>query len=340
MVAADGKLSFAELNERANRLAHALIARGAGPDDLVAVLLPRTADAVVAWLGVLKAGCAYLPVEPGWPADRVAAMLADARPAAMVTDADHAPPGDLPVLRVDQVQLPGHGLPAHDPTDADRVRPLLPSHLAFVIHTSGSTGLPKCVALTQRGVVNMYHGQNSGYMDEAVVAAGGRRLRVALVSGFGFDAAWADLLRMVAGHELHLIDEELRKDAAALIDYSARHRIDSLSVTPLFATQLLAAGLLTAPGHRPGLISLGGDLVDEGLWTELAESGVPSYNFYGPTECTIDSTFSLIAAGTRTHVGRPVANGRAHILDSTLRPVPPGAAASCTWPVRAWAAAT
>ncbi|MFJ6655746.1 amino acid adenylation domain-containing protein [Streptomyces sp. NPDC091377] len=319
----DGReLTFALLNERANRLAHALIARGAGPDDLVAVLLPRTADAVVAWLGVLKAGCAYLPVEPGWPADRIASLLTDAHPALVLTDTHHTPPGGRPALRVEDI---GPHLPAHDPTDTDRVRPLLPSHLSYVIHTSGSTGRPKGVALTQRGIVNMYHAQNDGYMHAAVEAAGGRRLRVALVSGFGFDAAWADLLRMVAGHELHLIGEEVRKDAAALIDYSARHALDSLSVTPLFATQLLAAGLLDRPGYRPHLISLGGDLVDEALWTELAAAEVPSYNFYGPTECTVDSTFSRIAGDVRTHIGRPVANARAHVLDSALRPVAPGA---------------
>ncbi|WP_344571551.1 amino acid adenylation domain-containing protein, partial [Streptomyces fulvorobeus] len=322
VVAGDQQLNFAELNERANRLAHALIAQGAGPDELVAVMLPRTADAVVAWLGVLKAGCAYLPIEPGWPADRIAALLADARPTAVLTDVCHTPPEGRPVLRIEDI---GPGLPAHDPTDADRIRPLLPSHLSYVIHTSGSTGHPKGVALTHRGIVNMLQAQNDGYMRAAVEAAGGRRLRVALVSGFGFDAAWADLLRMVAGHELHLIGEELRKDAAALIDYSARHAVDSLSVTPLYANQLLAAGLLNRPGYRPHLISLGGDLVDEALWTELAAAEVPSYNFYGPTECTVDSTFSRIAGDVRTNIGRPVANARSYVLDTALRPVPPGA---------------
>ncbi|MFI7236910.1 amino acid adenylation domain-containing protein [Streptomyces cyaneofuscatus] len=322
VVAGDQQLNFAELNERANRLAHALIAQGAGPDELVAVMLPRTADAVVAWLGVLKAGCAYLPIEPGWPADRIAALLADARPIAVLTDVCHTPPEGRPVLRIEDI---GPGLPAHDPTDADRIRPLLPSHLSYVIHTSGSTGHPKGVALTHRGIVNMLQAQNDGYMRAAVEAAGGRRLRVALVSGFGFDAAWADLLRMVAGHELHLIGEELRKDAAALIDYSARHAVDSLSVTPLYANQLLAAGLLNRPGYRPHLISLGGDLVDEALWTELAAAEVPSYNFYGPTECTVDSTFSRIAGDVRTNIGRPVANARSYVLDTALRPVPPGA---------------
>ena len=320
LVAGDQVLSFAELNERANRVAHALIAMGAGPDELVAVLLPRTAAAVTALLGVLKAGCAYLPVEPGWPADRVRSLLADAGPVVVLTDADHAS-DEWPVSLIEDIGL---DLPTHDPRDTDRVRPLLPAHLAYVIHTSGSTGRPKCAMLTHRGIVNMFHAQNHGYMLDAVEAAGGRRLRVALVSGFGFDAAWADILRMMAGHELHLVGEDLRRDATALIDYSARHAIDSLSVTPLHAGQLLSAGLLGTPGYRPGLISLGGDVVDEALWSELAASSVPSYNFYGPTECTVDSTFSRITGDVRTHIGRPITNARAYVLDSALRLVPPG----------------
>ncbi|MGW4565577.1 amino acid adenylation domain-containing protein [Streptomyces sp. NPDC004561] len=321
------RLTFAELDARANRLAHELIARGAGGDDLVAVVLPRSVDAVVAVLGILKAGCGHLPVEPAWPADRIASLLADVRPRAVLTTASVA--GLVPSAAAGRVLLtedvPADG-PAHAPRDSDRGHPLLPTHLAYVIHTSGSTGVPKGVGVTHRNIVNMFHAQNSGYMAPAVAAAGGRRLRVALVSGFGFDASWADLLRMVAGHELHLVTEELRHDAQALIAYSARHAVDSLSVSPLHARELLAAGLLDVPGYRPLLISLGGEAVDESLWADLAASGVASYNFYGPTECTVDSTFSRITDGARTHIGRPVDNAHAYVLDGALRPVPPGAA--------------
>ncbi|RAG83172.1 non-ribosomal peptide synthetase [Streptacidiphilus pinicola] len=320
-------LGFAELNARANRLAHRLVALGAGTDDKVAVLLPRTVDAVVAVLAILKAGCTYLPTELTWPQERIDGLLEDVRPVVVVTDAGTASrvpegAGGWTELRVDE---PAAGpLPDHDLGDADRLRPLLPGHLAYVIHTSGSTGRPKGVAVTHRNIVNMFHAQNHGYMQPAVEAAGGRRLKVALVSGFGFDAAWADLLRMVAGHELHLVEEDLRRDARGLIAYSARHGIDSLSVTPLYATQLLAAGLLDSPDYRPRLISLGGDLVDDGLWSELGAGPVPAYNFYGPTECTVDSTYSRIAGEVTTRIGRPVENARCYVLDAALRLVPPG----------------
>ncbi|QMU77054.1 amino acid adenylation domain-containing protein [Streptacidiphilus sp. PB12-B1b] len=342
LVHRDEALTFAELNARANRLAHRLIGLGTGADQLAAVLLPRSAAAVTALLGILKAGYGYLPIELGWPQERIASLMADVRPAVVLTDRATAPvlPDDVgpaspgpagsgsagsgpAVLLMPDDRDDG---PAHDPDDADRGFPLLPSHLAYVIHTSGSTGRPKGVAVTHRNIVNMFHAQNNGYMLPAVAAAGGRRLKVALVSGFGFDGAWADLLRMLAGHELHLIAEELRRDAQGLIEYTAAHGIDSLSITPMHAKQLLAAGLLETAGHRPGLISLGGEAVDESLWNELGASPALAYNFYGPTECTVDSTFSRIGDGVRSSIGRPVENAQAYVLDSALRLVPPGTA--------------
>ncbi|MFC1439472.1 amino acid adenylation domain-containing protein [Streptacidiphilus sp. N1-10] len=333
LVVGGRSLSYAELNREANRLAHRLVARGAGTDDLVAVMLPRSADAVVAVLGILKAGCTYLPTELSWPRERISGLLADVRPVVVVTDAAteaQVPDGSgaWTVLRIEDVSVAEDAAQdpeAQDPDDGDRLRPLLPAHLAYVIHTSGSTGRPKGVAVTHRNIVNMFHAQNNGYMLPTAAEAGVRRLKVALVSGFGFDAAWADLLRMVAGHELHLIEEDLRRDAQGLIAYAARHGIDSLSVTPMHATQLLAAGLMEVPGYRPRLISLGGELVDPGLWTELGTGPVPAYNFYGPTECTVDSTYSRIAGDVTSRIGRPVENAQCYVLDPSLRPVPPGA---------------
>ncbi|MEV6166205.1 amino acid adenylation domain-containing protein [Streptomyces sp. NPDC052052] len=333
LVFRDARLSFAELNRRANQVAHRLIALGAGPDDPVAVPAPRSVEAIVAVLGALKAGCTYLPVELSWPEDRIAALFADVRPAAVLTvaaTASRVPAASTaPVLLLDEQDEqdgPGAGRPAHDPTDTDRVRPLLPAHLAYVIHTSGSTGRPKGVAVTHRNLVNLLHAQDSAYMLPAVASLGGRRLKVALVAVLGFDAAWADLLRMVAGHELHLIDDAARQDARLLVDYCAQHRIDSLNLTPLHATQLLSAGLLSTPGYRPELISLGGEAVDESLWTDLAAAGVASYNLYGPSECAVDSTYSRVVGSMRAHIGRPMDNTRVYVLDAALRPVGAGVA--------------
>ncbi|MEV6247795.1 amino acid adenylation domain-containing protein [Streptomyces sp. NPDC051742] len=324
VVFGDEQVTYRELNRRANRLAHRLIALAAGPDEPVAVMVPRSVDAVVAVLGTMKAGCVHLPVELSWPADRIASLLAEVRPAAVltVTDAAHKVPSDngSPFLLVD---TPGTGSPSHDPRDTERVRPLLPSHLAYVIHTSGSTGRPKGVAITHRNLVNLHHAQISASLP-AESGTGSRRLKVALVAALGFDAAWADLLRMVSGHELHLIGDELRRDAQGLVDYCARHGVDSLNLTPLHARQLLSAGLLRTPGYRPRLISLGGEAVDESLWSELGASGVATYNLYGPSECAVDSTYGRVIGGTRARIGRPLENTRVYVLDAALRLVPPG----------------
>ncbi|MFD8689681.1 amino acid adenylation domain-containing protein [Streptomyces sp. NPDC059651] len=319
-------LTFAELDARANRLAHRLIALGLGSDDPVAVLLPRSTASVVAVLGILKAGCTYLPIELSWPDDRIANVLDDVAPAAALTTRAEA--ARVPVSHRSHVlttdTMDHDDAPTTAPTALDRVRTLLPDHVACLMYTSGSTGRPKGVALTHRNMVNMFHGQNRGYMHRAQEKAHGRKLRIALVSGFGFDAAWADLLRMFDGHELHLIDDTLRKDAQGILDHTVRQGIDSLSVTPLFARELLDAGLTETPGCHPNLISLGGEAVSEELWQRLGKSTFETYNFYGPTECTVDSTFSRIAKRTTPNIGRPIDNGRVFVLDSGLRLVPPG----------------
>ncbi|WP_415954536.1 AMP-binding protein, partial [Streptomyces sp. KLOTTS4A1] len=320
LVFGDQRLTFRELSVRANRVAHRLIGLGAGSDDPVAVPVPRSVEAIVAALGVMKAGCTYLPVEPSWPPERIAALFADVRPFAALTVADTLAlvPGDYtsPVLRLDE---PDADVPSHDPGDTDRVRPLLPTHLAYVIHTSGSTGRPKGVAVTHRNLVNLHHAQNSAYMLPAVASLGGRRLAVALVAPLGFDAAWADLLRMVAGHELHLIDDAVRQDPERLVGYCTTHRIDCLNLTPLYAAHLVSAGLLRSPGHLPRLISLGGETVDESLWAELGAAGVFAYNLYGASECAVDSTCTRVSGGIRSRIGRPMDNTQVYVLDNALR---------------------
>src|SRR5262249_14080897 len=134
-----GELSFAELDERANRLAHALIRRGAGPERVVALALPRSVELITAQLAVAKAGAAFLPVDPAYPADRIAFMLADAQPV-LVLDST------MDVLDGNE--------PRHAPTDDDRLTPLHLDHPAYVICTSGSTGRPKGVVVAHRGLAN------------------------------------------------------------------------------------------------------------------------------------------------------------------------------------------
>ncbi|MGW2952503.1 non-ribosomal peptide synthase/polyketide synthase, partial [Streptomyces eurythermus] len=312
LAARDTTLDFAALNRRANRLAHHLIAQGAGPEDVIAVRLPRTTDLVVALLAVLKAGATLLCLDPELPRQRQDFLLADARPHTLLTGLD---------------EVPWDRLPDRDPTDTDRVRPLLPRHTAYLVYTSGSTGRPKGVAVEHRQLVNLCHDHREGLL--APHTADGRRLRAALSASFSFDTSWEGPLLLALGHEVHLIDEDVRLDPRAFCAQVAENRLDLVNVTPSFLRELTAAGLLAPGRHHPRLLLVGGEAVTPALWRELAraehESGVAVYNMYGPTECTVDAAYGRIAdRPDRPVIGRPGGGLRAYVLDGALDPVPPG----------------
>jgi enterobactin synthetase component F len=236
----------------------------------------------------------------------------------------HALPGGGPaILRLDdpRTQAELRACSKANPTDRDRRGPLTPTNAAYVIHTSGSTGTPKGVVVEHRSLANLLCNHRDGF----VAAAGGGRLRVALTAAFSFDTSLEGPLLMADGHELHVVNETVRHDPRALVDYVAEHRIDFLDVTPSYLHQLLPAGLLTDPRHRPKILMAGGEAIGAALWRELAAApDTRSYNFYGPTECTVDALSCLITAGTRPAIGRPLRNLRAYVLDNRLNPVPVG----------------
>ncbi|MFB9907499.1 non-ribosomal peptide synthase/polyketide synthase [Allokutzneria oryzae] len=298
LVFEDRRHTFAELDEQANRLAHALIAEGAGPERIVALKLPRSAEMVIAILAVQKAGAAYLPIDPQLPAERVEFMLSDAKPTLVLTE--------LPST-VDQ------------PATAPEVG-LLPEHAAYVIYTSGSTGKPKGVVVTHDGLVNLL----VSHRNDFVADTGGDRLRVALSAVFSFDTSLEGLVLLADGHELHLISDTVRMEPHLFVEYVQEHRIDFLDLTSSYAQQLIPAGLLSGP-HRPRVLSLGGEAVSEPLWRELASfKDTATYNYYGPTEVTVDSVSCPARDFERPMIGRPLRNLQAYVLDSGLRPAPIG----------------
>ncbi|MBB5803972.1 amino acid adenylation domain-containing protein/non-ribosomal peptide synthase protein (TIGR01720 family) [Saccharothrix ecbatanensis] len=296
LVFRETSLTFAELDARANRLAHHLLAHGAWPEETsaertVAVLLPRSADSIVAVLAVFKAGAVYLPIDPQLPAERIEFLLRDAKPA-LVLDA-------MPDLTGQPDTAPGVEL--------------RPEHAAYLIYTSGSTGTPKGVVVEHRQLANLYYANNEDLkMYEPT--------RFAVTATFSFDTSWEGLLFLAAGNELHVIDDELRLDPSALVGYLERHGIGMVDVTPSYARQLVQAGLLKSGLRR---VMVGGEAVDAALWRQIAESPVEGVNYYGPTEVTVDSVGTLMA-GERPVIGRPLSNLRAYVLDADLRPVPPG----------------
>ncbi|GAA3212014.1 amino acid adenylation domain-containing protein [Actinocorallia longicatena] len=303
LVAGDTELTYAELGERAARLAHELIARGVGRGQRVALRLPRGADMVVAILAVLQTGAAYVPVDPEYPADRIAYMLADAAPALEIT------PGWL-------AETATAGRPATPPDVT-----IHPDDAAYVIYTSGSTGRPKGVVVAHRGLVNYHDGHAEGFW-APVVERAGRRVRFAHTASFSFDTSWHGLLLMVFGQELHIIDDTTRRDSEALVAYARRRSIDLVNTTPSHFQALRDLGILEAGVSG---VLLGGEALGEALWEELAAlPGLHAANFYGPTEASVDFFNGPVLAGARPNIGRAFRNSRPYVLDGALRRVPAG----------------
>ncbi|MGW6732431.1 amino acid adenylation domain-containing protein [Streptomyces sp. NPDC055013] len=324
VVCGDVRLTFADLDDRIERLARVLAVEGVGPDTVVALGLPRSADSVVAAFAVLRAGGAYLPLDLDHPEHRLAFMLQDAAPVCVLT----AGPATARVPETPGVAR----LVLDEPSFATRLatapelpapRPAGPDHLAYVIYTSGSTGRPKGVGLHHAGLTNLYR-DHERELYRPLADRLGRRVRALHTASFAFDSSWEQLLWLVAGHELHILDEYGRRDADAVVTYVREHRVDTLDVTPSYGRQLLDAGLL-AGEWRPPLFLLGGEAVPPALWTELrGVPGVETVNYYGPTEFTVDALVARVTDAPAPVVGRPLDNTRAHVLDARLRPVPPG----------------
>ncbi|AVT28964.1 non-ribosomal peptide synthetase [Plantactinospora sp. BC1] len=344
LVFAGRTLTYAEFDARVNRLARLLVARGAGPERVVALALPRSIEMVVALFAVLRSGAAYLPLELDHPAERLAFVLADTAPMCLLTvtpvrsglPATDTPtvPLDDPAVLAELAELSGAALTdAELPAGFARTDPARLEHPAYLIYTSGSTGRPKGVVTPYRGLTNMQLNHREAIFDPTVAAAGGRRLRIAHTVSFAFDMSWEELLWLVEGHEVHVCDEELRRDAQALVAYCDRHRIDVVNVTPSYAHHLIEEGLLDrsepAEGiarHRPVLVLLGGEAVSEAVWNRLRDTeGTAGYNLYGPTEYTINTLGGGTGESATPTVGRAIWNTRAYVLDAYLRLVPPGA---------------
>ena len=331
LVCGTAAIDYRQLDERLNRLAWVLRRRGIGPGCTVALAIPRSIESVVALFAVLRAGAAYLPLELDYPDDRLAVMLDDARPvcvlATMATASRIAAvtPSSCQVLALDDELLCVEQDAA--PTTWDGYSPGL-DEPAYVIYTSGSTGKPKGVVTPHRGLINMHLNHREAIFAPAIAKAGGRRLRIAHTVSFSFDMSWEELLWLIEGHEVHICDENLRRDATALVAYCHRHQIDVINVTPTYAQLLFEEGLLDGhSGHPPVLVLLGGEAVSTAVWDRLRDSDTSyGYNLYGPTEYTINTLGGGTDDSATPTVGQPIWNTVAHILDGSLRPVPDGIA--------------
>lgn len=323
LVAHGRTMTFAELRDRSRALAGVLAGRGIGVEKAVALAIPRSLDSIVALFAVLRVGAAYVPLELDHPDERIAAIVEDARPDAILTVSTVTP--RLAGLTSDPIEL-DRPLPDAEPyvtfaaDDPRRLR-----HPAYTIYTSGSTGKPKGVVTEYAGLTNMLINHQRRIFEPVLAEHGHRVFRIAHTVSFAFDMSWEELLWLADGHEVHICDEELRRDAPRLVAYCLEHGIDVVNVTPTYAQQLVAEGLLDNPARRPALVLLGGEAVTPTLWQQLADTeGTVGYNLYGPTEYTINT----LGVGTfdcqDPVVGVAIDNTDVYVLDPWLRPVPDG----------------
>ncbi|AGZ44108.1 non-ribosomal peptide synthetase [Actinoplanes friuliensis] len=318
VVGDDASLSFAELDERSNRLARLLIDQGVGPEVVVALRMSRSVDFVVAALAVVKAGGAYVPVDVAYPAARAEFMMADARARCVVTTTSAASPGSsaIPQVVLDDPKVVDElaGLDGHAVRDADRHEELLPDHAAYLIFTSGSTGVPKGVVVTHRSAQNLVRAQ----AQILGLGPGRRRLQFASVS---FDASVSEVwTTLLSGAALVVADASRLVPGPALVDLVRSRGVTHVTLPPSLLSAVEDAGGL------PDAVTLvvAGEACPPAVAARWCRDR-RMLNAYGPTEATVAATVSDPLTGDGTPpIGRPLPNVRVYVLDELLREQPVG----------------
>jgi amino acid adenylation domain-containing protein len=316
----DEELTYSQLDARANRLAHALIEQGVGPDVIAGICLERSLDMIVGLLGILKAGGAYLPLDPDYPQVRLAFMIEDAAPKLVLTH--EALRTRLPAttrtlcLDTDRPAIERHG------TASPSLR-ANPQNLAYVIYTSGSTGKPKGTAVDHGGVVNRLEWMQARYplaSSDAILQK----------TPYAFDVSvWEFFWPLRIGGRLVLARPEGHRDPAYLKGVIEREQITTLHFVPSMLHAFLASETLPEQGSLRRMFCSGEELSPALVAQVRAHPSIELHNLYGPTEASIDVTaYACSREGTDrlVPIGRPISNTQIYLLDSALTPVPVGVA--------------
>ncbi|MFI0820786.1 amino acid adenylation domain-containing protein [Streptomyces sp. NPDC021098] len=315
------ELTFGQAHERANRLARHLVARGVGPDSVVAVMLPRSTDLLVTLLAVLKAGGAYLALDAEYPHERLAFQVADAAPAVLVTsshiDADRSELGVTRIVLDDPATVGTlAALPAGHLTNAERTAPPDPEDLAYVIYTSGSTGTPKGVQIPVRALHNLMEAMR----ERLPLGPGDRMLSVTTAT---FDMSVPELFfPYYTGACAVIATRATAQDPRELGDLIIRRKIGLAQATPTHWHMLATVSPQALSGLR---IVIGGEAFSEKLAATLLDLGAEMIQGYAPTETTVWSTLHPVTVPEDAPVvGHPLRNTRLYVLDEDLEPVEPG----------------
>ncbi|MCX4713014.1 amino acid adenylation domain-containing protein [Streptomyces griseus] len=322
-----GTLTYAELDAQTNALARALLAHGAGPDAVVVLALPRGADFVRGLIGTLKAGAAYVPLDPELPSRRQEFVLRDARPTVLLTTRDIAArlPRHHSTLLLDDTTLAA--VPQASVTDDERGGPLLPEHLAYVMYTSGSTGEPKAVEMTVRAVQNLLH-----WHQKALPVPDGSV--TAQFTDTGFDVSVQEIASaLLCGKTLAICPENVRRDPDRMVAWLKETGVHEL-LAPTLVIEAVCASALEAGVELRALrhvAQAGEPLLTDGAigrhWS-AATLRPRLHNHYGPTETHVVTAEPLPVDPAHwpaaPAIGSPLPNVRVHVLDHELRPVPPG----------------
>lgn len=308
-------IRYGELECVSNRLARYLLELGAGPDALVAICLPRSAELVAAALGIMKAGAAYLPFDPAHPAARIRSLLADAAPLAVITNESlaEALTGPWKLLALD-----GDAERWNERSPEPLEITVRPEQVAYVIYTSGSTGQPKGVRVPHRALLNLVQWHQQAF---SVTSSD----RATLLASPAFDASiWEIWPYLAAGSRIYVVPESTRSDPDGLKDWLVDQRITISFVPTALAERLIT---LTWPPDIPlRFLLTGADSL-----CKFPPAGLPFalVNNYGPTECTVVTTSGIVPAGVSgtelPAIGRPIANVQVHIVNEQGKEVPPGA---------------
>ncbi|CAI6309500.1 nonribosomal peptide synthetase DhbF [Bacillus subtilis] len=314
----DIQVNYRKLNEEANRLARLLIEKGIGPEQFVALALPRSPEMVASMLGVLKTGAAYLPLDPEFPADRISYMLEDAKPSCIITTEEIAAslPDNLavPELVLDQA-VTQEIIKRYSPENPDVSVSL--DHPAYIIYTSGSTGRPKGVVVTQKSLSNFLLSMKEAF-------SLGEEDRVLAVTTVAFDISALELyLPLISGARIVIARKETIREPHALAQM-----IENFDINIMQATPTLWHALVTSePEKLRGLrVLVGGEALPSGLLQALQDLHCSVTNLYGPTETTIWSAAAFLEEGLKgvPPIGKPIWNTQVYVLDNGLQPVPPG----------------